>query len=343
MSVATSEVFPSAKFISTDAQGNLNEVESVPATKASGSFDQLSFEAVADGVSGNGISVEILQDTSGSISYNVAGQAIQITLGGTPQVPAVGASLVYSSDVTFSAVTAGAAGNTQTIAINGNQGGGAIAYTLSGSDLVIDLVNAANTYTAQDLVDDFNNNASSAIKALFSVSVSGTGGNNLQAGGIAQSNLAGGADQVAAVLGINKYTRNQIKTDFDSNAPQSAKDLITFAITLYSSGNISAVNSVTLSGGTDSTLGELEPSSPYLLIKQSDLHDLADDERTDARKLVWGVLHKASEHWAGLANQPENLKISKSFPSAADNGASLRQVYTVTAKYGVGALDLKAE
>ena len=349
MSVATSEVFPSAKFISTDAQGNLNEVESVPATKASGGFDQLCFEAVADGVGGNGISVEILQDTSGSISYNVAGQAIQITLGGTaqvPAVPAVAASLVYSSDITFSAVTAGAAGNSQTIAINGNQGGGAIAYTLNGSDLVIDLVNAANTYTAQDLVDDFNNNASGAIKALFSVSVTGTGGNNLQAGGIAQTNLAGGVDgvnQVPAVLGINNYTRNQIKSDFDSNAPQAAKDLITISVSGAATANLNAVNSVTLIGGTDSTLGELEPSSPYLLIKQSDLHDLADDERTDARKLVWGVLHKASEHWAGLANQPENLKISKSFPSAADNGASLRQVYTVTAKYGVGALDLKAE
>ena len=153
MSVATSEVFPSAKFISTDAQGNLNEVESVPATNASGSLDQLSFEAVADGVGSNGISVEILQDTSGAISYNVAGQAIQITLGGTPQVPAVRASLVYSSDITFTAVTQTAQhAHAQTIAINGNQGGGSIAYTLTGSDLVIDLVNAANTYTAQDLV-----------------------------------------------------------------------------------------------------------------------------------------------------------------------------------------------
>ena len=179
---------------------------------------------------------------------------------------------------------------------------------------------------------------------MFSASVTGTGSNNLQAGGIAQTNLAGGVDQVAAVLGINKYTRNEIKSDFNANAPQSAKDLISVSIPAGGANtNLSGVGSVSLSGGTDSQLGELEPSSPYLLIKQADLHDLADDERTDARKLVWGVLHKASEHWAGLANQPENLKISKSFPSAADNGASLRQVYTVTAKYGVGALDLKAE
>lgn len=342
MSVATIEVFPSAKFISTNAQGDLEEVESVPATKASGGFDQLSFEAIDAGVGGNATSVEITQDQSGVISYNVTGQAVSINLGGTAQVPAVAASLVYSNDITFSAVTAGASGNTQTVAVNGNQGGGAIVYALTGSDLVINLVNAANTYTAQDLVNDFNSNASAAIKSLFSVSVTGTGSNNLQAGGIAQTNLAGGLDLVPAVLGINNYTRNQIKTDFDNNAPQSAKDLIAISVT-GSTGKLSAVNSVTLTGGTDSQLGELDPSSPYLLIKQSDLHDLADGERTDARKVVWGVLHKASEHWASLANQPDNLKIVKSFPAAADNGTSLRQTYTVTAKYGIDALDLKAE
>lgn len=343
MSVATIEVFPSAKFISTNAQGDLEEVESVPATKASGGFDQLSFEAIDAGIGGNATSVEITQDQSGVISYNVTGQAVSINLGGTAQVPAVAASLVYSSDITFSAVTAGSAGNTQTIAINGNQGGGAIAYALTGSDLVINLVNAANTYTAQDLVNDFNTNASASIKALFSVSVTGTGSNNLQAGGIAQTNLAGGVDLVAAVLGVNNYTRNQIKTDFDNNAPQSAKDLISVSVTGAAGANLGGVNSVTLTGGTDSQLGELDPSSPYLLIKQSDLHDLADGERTDARKVVWGVLHKASEHWASLANQPDNLKIVKSFPAAADNGTSLRQTYTVTAKYGIDALDLKAE
>lgn len=348
MSVATSEVFPSAKFISTDNQGNLNEVESVPSTKASGSFDQLSFAAVADGVAGNGVSVEFLQDTSGSISYNVNGQAVQITLGGSaqvPAVPAVAASLIYSSDITFSAVTAGAAGNSLSVQITANSGN-ANAYTLTGDELLIELQNAATSYTAQDLVDDFNANASNAIKALFSVSVTGTASNNLAAGGIAKTNLSGGSDlvpQVPAVLGINSFTRDQIKSDFDTNAPQSAKDLLTITVTSGGSANLSGVASVTLSGGTDSQLGELDPSSPYLLIKQSDLHDLSDDERTDARKLIWGVLHKASEHWAGLANQPDNLKISKSFPAAADNGASLRQVYTVTAKYGIDALDLKAE
>lgn len=456
MSVATSEVFPSAKFISTNAVGELQDVESVPATKASGNLDGIVFESKTAGIAGNSTSVEILQDTSGAIVYGVSGQAIQVTLGGSAQVAgskasgsieglnfeaasegvagnstnvqilqdssgsiayavngsnveiklggdlgsnAVAASLVYSTDVTFSAVTAGAAGNSLSVQVTANTGN-PDQYSMTGDELHIQLQNAATATTVQDFVDNFNNNAGSSITSIITAAVTGLGTNNLAAGGIAKTSLSGGADavnavdginkytldqikadfdanapigvsslvalsvgsngsgnltstgsvtlsggsnSVAAVLGINAYTRDQIKADFDANAPQEAKDLINVSISSGGSANLSNAGSITLSGGTETQLGELDPESAYLLIKQSDLHDLSDDERTDARKLVWGVLHKASTHWAGLASQPDNLKISKSFPAAADNGASLRQVYTVTAKYGIDALDLKSE
>jgi hypothetical protein len=437
MSVATSEVFPSAKFISTNAVGELQDVESVPATKASGNLDGIVFESKTAGIAGNSTSVEILQDTSGGIVYGVTGQAIQVTLGGSAQVAgskasgsieglnfeaasegvagnstnveiklggdlgsnAVAASLVYSTDVTFSAVTAGAAGNSLSVQVTANTGN-PDQYSMTGDELHIQLQNAATATTVQDFVDNFNNNAGSSITSIITAAVTGLGTNNLAAGGIAKTSLSGGADavnavdginkytldqikadfdanapigvsslialsvgsngsgnltstgsvtlsggsnSVAAVLGINAYTRDEIKADFDANAPQEAKDLINVSISSGGSANLSNAGSITLSGGTETQLGELDPESAYLLIKQSDLHDLSDDERTDARKLVWGVLHKASTHWAGLASQPDNLKISKSFPAAADNGASLRQVYTVTAKYGIDALDLKSE
>ena len=301
MSVATSEVFPSAKFISTNSVGELQDVESVPATKASGNIDGLSFEAQTAGVAGNATSVEILQDASGAIAYGVTGQAIQVTLGGSGQVAgskasgsieglnfeaasegvagnntsvnilqdssgsiaynvsgstvevtlggdlgsnAVAANLVYSTDVTFTAVTAGAAGNSLSVQVTANTGN-PDNYSLSGDEILIELQNAATATTVQDFVDNFNNNAGSSITSLITAAVTGLGTNNLAAGGINKTNLSGGANAVPAVDGINKYTLDQIKADFDANAPSGAKSLVVVTVGSNGSSNLTSTGSVT--------------------------------------------------------------------------------------------------
>ena len=139
-----------------------------------------------------------------------------------------------------------------------------------------------------------------------------------------------------------------IASDFASNAPTDATDLIKLetaaGITnadVLSGNDIAPTN---LTGGADeSTVSDLEKSSKYVCIKTTDLHDLEVSEEADGRKLIWGFLNKAAEIFASLSTQPDNLKISKSVPSSADNGTSLKQVYTITSKYGVSNLDLKDE
>ena len=99
-----------------------------------------------------------------------------------------------------------------------------------------------------------------------------------------------------------------------------------------------------LANGSDaSEISDLEKSSKYLCINTSEIHGLEVSEEADGRKLIWGIIHKAAKVWAELGTQPDGLKISKSVPASTDQGTSLKQVYTITSKYGIENLDLKAE
>ena len=140
-----------------------------------------------------------------------------------------------------------------------------------------------------------------------------------------------------------------LASHFEANAPSAITDLITLKVkggilsstNVWSGNNINATN---LAGGADeSTVSDLEKSSKYLCIKVDDLHGLEASEEADGRKLIWGILHQASTIFEGLATQPDSLKIAKSVPSSADQGTTLKQVYTITSKYGIENLDLKAE
>ena len=223
--IATTTIFPSARYITTDGLGDLQEAAPVPAVASTLTFDGL----------------------------------------------------------TFTAATAGAAGDGITITLNELQGGvTGVEVSVIGTDISINTENAATTYTQGDVETAYNLVTAATDLASITVASAGTSLTATQA----TTNLAGGADEIA---------------------------------------------------------GDLEGNATYLCINQDELHDLLDSEQSDGRKFVWSVVHAAAEVFEDLTEQPDNLTLTKSSLVSVDSGAALRQVYTLTAKYDIGNLDLKDE
>jgi hypothetical protein len=222
MAITTNQIFPSARYVTTDGLGDLQETTSVPAVASSLTFDGLTFTAVTAGDAGDLISVELLE---------------------------------------LQAVTG-------------------VEVSVVGTDITISTENAASTYTqgdvetAYDLVTDATD--------LADISVANAGGSLTSTQ--VQTNLSGGADEIAGTLSANKI---------------------------------------------------------YLCIDQDDLYNLETPEQADGRKLCWGMIKSASNAFNSFG-QPASLNISEGTIQALDND-TLRQIFTVTAKYAIGGLDLEDE
>ena len=79
--IGINSVFPSAKFLSTDSKGDIQEISSTDAVSASLDIDGLTFTAKTAGVYGNNISIEITDNVgSGGIAYSSSGNAFTISL-----------------------------------------------------------------------------------------------------------------------------------------------------------------------------------------------------------------------------------------------------------------------
>ena len=141
---------------------------------------------------------------------------------------------------------------------------------------------------------------------------------------------------------LGTYTEGELKTAVDGNTDASA--LVSVSVTnandLLTNGSITATN---LANGADATAGELDASAEYILIKKTDLHDLESGENDDGRKLIWGIVHQASEAFASLTDAPENFTITRGNPVSVNSGANVRQTYTIQATYSLEGLDLQAE
>jgi len=145
--------------------------------------------------------------------------------------------------------------------------------------------------------------------------------------------------------GVSSRTQSEIEALY-SGAGIDVTDAVQIAVASGASNLSSTLTAEPLTGGQDyvaPTSGDLEASTDYILIKRDDLYDLADSEKNDGRKFIWGIINKASDVWAGLGDAPDNLTISKTTPSSVDSGTALQQTYTIKAKYAVSGLDLKDE
>ena len=336
--ITATSLFDSLKFISTDASGNLLETESIAAKKAKKVVDGLTIEAVAAGSGGNDLQFAITSDNAtGSIAYSLASNILTLNLGGDAQIAAVAAIKASKTlqGITFTAASAGVAGNDISIELVENQGG-TNEVTETGSVVSINLAASASSVDADTIIAlDY-----SAITLIENPTGSGTTSLN----SFSNTNLEGGADlvpSVPAVDGKAKHDLDAIVLAFAS-ASSEIKDVfnVTGAGSSFITSNLAASN---LQGGENEILGELDPSANYLLVKQSDLHDLSDDEQNDGRKLVWGFVNKVAAKFSALESQPDSLRIVKGVPTSTDSGTALKQTYTITAKYAVSGLDLKPE
>jgi hypothetical protein len=347
--VNSTAIFPSIKYIATDDLGDLQEVVGSYATNASKTHDGLTFTSVESGEAGNLISIAIVEDENASgLSFDVTGEAITLiaeSAPGVPEVPAVAASITQEG-VTYTADTAGASGNSITLEIKQGQSGAGVVgieFSATGNAILMATELALDNYTQGDVQTAFAT-APTAVTDLVDISVADSGAFLTNGGTLSPTNLSGGSDLIPAVpaVTIASYTQGQVQTAF-AGAGSAVTDLVTLSIADGSTNLVSTLTDTNLTGGAEAQGGSLDASSKYILIKQSELHDLADDETDDGRKLLWGIVHKASEIFAGLSDPPANFTVVKGNPVAVDNGTALRQTYTVQATYALTGLDLKGE
>ena len=232
--ITPQQLFPSAKFITTKANGDLKEIHPIDAIKASLVVESLFIEATNGGVAGNAITFEIID--SGRTTGNIA--------------------------------------------------------------------NFSNTGT--DVVADIRLNTNSSVPSS-----------------------------------------SQIATSFNDDASQDIKDLISVTIaggltsTIMTSLNHSQTS---LIGGEDAiTNQDLDGSSNYLLIKTDDISDLDVSEENDGRKLIYGLIDKASSNFANLNDQSSNLKISTSNPVFNSASNTIFKSYLTECTLSFNGLDLKDE
>jgi hypothetical protein len=339
--VNSTAIFPSIKYIATDDLGDLQEVVGSYATNASKTHDGLTFTAVADGEAGNLVSIAIVEDESATgLSFDVTGEAITLTAESAPSVPEVSAtadSLTHDG-VTYTAVNAGANSGI-TITISESQGADAISA--SGNAITIELDDLVTNKT-QGAISTLFASAGTDVTDLITISVADSG--TSLATTLSSEALTGGTDLVPEVpaVTIASYTQGQVQTAF-AGAGSAVTDLVSLSIVDGSTNLVSTLTATNLTGGAEAQGGSLEANSKYILIKQSELHDLSDDETADGRKLIWGIIHKASEIFAGLSDPPANLTVTKGNPVAVNAGTALRQTYTVSATYALTGLDLQSE
>jgi len=359
--VNTSDVYPSLVNLTTNDQGDLNEVIGSPSSKASLDIyagdpaTKVSLEAVDAGAAGNNLSITVLDNQGGSdradydantgeivVSFR---DAIVAAFGGTASSAVYNGSFsitaknigVYGDDIQFSVVdnVAGAVANE--VKVNATDGDIAVC-------LFDDIAsgNGGAGYTNQDIHDLITDSLAIWKPALDAVVDIGsvTAGTESNQAVNSQFSLAGGAEP----SGQNPSNGIQAVVNLINNTAETS------AVVVASGGNTDVPTTVAktnLSGGADLVASDLDFNSSYLCLKVSDVHSLLDSEVGDARKIVWGMLETYVQHVTGQSaeQQPENFITSRGNPTLVIDqaGTRLRQTYTINAFYEVGDLDLEDE
>lgn len=331
--VNTTTIFPSASFISTNANGDLQEVVSSPQSNGSITHDGLTFTLVNAGELSPAPSLEIKEDSGVTgIEFSVSGNSVVMT---AQSIAGSGASFdsLVSDGITYKSEVIGDSGITVTI----NESQSADAMAFSAGVLTIDLDNTIGNKTQGDIADLYAL-AGASVKDAVDITITSHAG--VLATALTAEPMIGGNDEVPATT-IASYTQQQVATAF-----AGADASVTAVVGLTTSDNsakLATVLSATNFNGSEAVSGNLSADSDYILIKRTDLHDLEDSEKNDGRKFMWGIVHQAESVFNALADKPDNFTIAKSNPASSDNGTSLRQTYSITAKYGITNLDLKAE
>jgi hypothetical protein len=334
--VNTTTIYPSAKFISTDGLGDLQETVATPATKAQLSHNGLTFKAVNAGSDGNLISLEIVGDNNATgLAFTATGNSITLTAETADAVPATEDALTHDG-VTYRSAIDGDSGIQVTI--RESQVADAISYDDVALELTIDLDDVVTNKTQGD-VETLYASAPASVTDHVVISVADALG--ALATTLTQEPLIGGTDEVPAVT-IANYTQGQVSTAFGV-APAGVTTLVTLEVQDANANLSSLLGATNLSGGNELVAGSLEADADYILIKTSDIYGLSADEANDGRKVVWGLVDTATKVFEGLSDAPDNFTMSQGTLTSVANGTALRRNYSIQAFFAVENLDLKSE
>lgn len=330
--INTTGIFPSAKFIATDASGDLQEVVSSVQTTGSITHDGLTFTLQSAGLLNPVPSLAIVEDaTATGIEFSASGNDVTMKVQTTPAVPAT-FDEVQIDGITYKAEVAGDSGFS--IDILESQTADNMDFSLGV--LTIELDDVIGNKTQADIANLYAL-AGSAVKDNIDITFSNLTGVLATTG---STDLANGQDETPAVT-IASYTQNEVQTAF-AGSDASVTNVVSLSIEDAGSFLTSAKAQTTFNGA-EAVAGNLDPSADYILLKRTDIHGLENDEQNDGRKFLWGIIHQAEVQINALSDKPDMLTISKGTMLSADQGTALSQSYSVKVKYGTDALDLKAE
>lgn len=330
--INTTGIFPSTSFIATDANGDLQEVVSSPQTTGSITHDGLTFTSVTAGLVSPAPSLTIEEDaTATGVEFSASGNDITMKVQSTPAVPATFDEVAIDG-ITYKAEVAGDSGFSVTI--NESQVSDNMDFALGV--LTIDFADVIGNKTQADIANLYAL-AGSAVKDNIEMTFTDLAGVLATTG---STDLDGGSDEVPATT-IASYTQTQVQTAF-AGAGADVTGVVSLSIADGTANLQSELSQVSFNGA-EAVTGNLDADSDYILLKRTDLHDLDASEQNDGRKFLWGVIHKAEAQINGLSDKPENFTLTKGNPVSADQGTALSQSYSVRVKYGIDALDLKAE
>ena len=307
--IGLNTIFPSAKFISTDAKGDVNEVTAQSATDASASIQGIDIASVASESLGNGITFEITESNA-SDGISASGNTITLAL----KHEATDYRLnEYSIDTSASA---------SHLAISV----GEFIYFTEDDDLSW-RNESSNT---SELLNFFKGNSFEVIGKDSSsrpiVTIAGT--NYIVLAGEYKASWGKRIDSVSSIL---------------SGAGSDVTDLVSISISGSDSDNLTGTGSVQTDGGLEAIPSDLVASSKYLLIETSDIFDLeGTEEEADGRKVFYGLLETATANMASNPNKSESLIINRGSLILVSDG-KLRRSYNITANLDILDSDLSDE
>lgn len=338
---------------------NVDNGFAVAGVAAEGSVGGLKLTAVATGVAGNNISLQIDEGSgAGSDTVTVTGSKITVEFDGlaADSDTSVLEGLI-NGDPTASALVTASGGDTTACATLVDTGISTASDFVAGVDQVADqdvvkisasdsdinvcLANNQGTYTNSSIKSLLTDSTAAWFTALDNlvtiVEDAAQSGNAIATGSFS---FSGGRDPA------NQSHTVQHVVDLINNSTE-ASALVTASVLTGGSDLPSAISATNLLDGRDQIISDLDASSDYVCIKVSDIHSLLPSEIADGRKLFWGVLESYTQVATGLSaeSQPENLIVTRGQPALVIDaaGTRIRQAYSIQSFYATGDFDLEDE
>lgn len=308
MAIGLNTIFPSAKFISTDSKGDVQEITAQDATDATASIQGVQIDAVASSVDGNGITFQITENNS-SDAITATGNTVTLALSKSASDYRLNE---YGIDTSSSASHLGISVGSYIHFISDD--------TLDWRDEATNATESLNFTAGQSVEVTGKDGSSRPIVTIDST-------NYVVLAGNFKTTWGERIDSVSTILGT---------------ASNDVTDLVSITLTGQDSDNLTGTGSVVTEGGNISVDSDLNADSKYLLLDISDIYDLEESEEADGRKVFYGLLETATANIATSGAVSDSLVINRgSLILLSEN--KLRRSYNITATLDILDSDLAEE